>query len=83
MNDLEEHLEEILKQEIKKYISQKLDLEIEEKMNKFYKELTYRKDDYIAEIMKSIRILHEKDQYTLGTNYKIIFENKVELIKGE
>ena len=78
---MEEHLEEILKQEVKKYISEKLDLEIEERVDKIYKELTYRKDDYIAEIMKGIRILHEKDQYSLGVNYKIIFENKVELVK--
>ena len=78
---MEEHLEEILKQEVKKYISKKLDLEIEERVDKIYKELTYRKDDYIAEIMKGIRILHEKDQYSLGVNYKIIFENKVELVK--
>lgn len=77
---MEEHLEEILKQEVKKYISNKLDLEIEERVDKIYKELIYRKDDYIAEIMKGIRILHEKDQYSLGVNYKIIFENKVELV---
>lgn len=78
---MEEHLEEILKEEVKKYISEKLDQEIEERVDKIYKELTYRKDDYIAEIMKGIRILHEKDMYSLGTNYKITFENKVELVE--
>lgn len=78
---MEEHLEEILKNEVKKYISKKLDLEIEEKMSKFYKELTYRKDDYIAEIMKGIRIFHEREQGSLTTNYKIIFENKIELVE--
>ena len=80
---MEEHLEEILKEEVKKYISHKLDQEIEERVNKIYKELTYRKDDYIAEIMKGIRILHEKDAFNNCINYKITFENKVELVKGE
>lgn len=76
---MEEHLEEILKKQVESYVSEKIQKEIDKKVEEYYKELTYRKDEYIAEVMKGIRILHEKDQFSLGINYKIIFENIVEL----
>lgn len=80
---MENNLEEVLKKQVEIYVSDKIEEEIVKKVEQYYKELTYRKDDYIAEIMKGIRILHEKDPMNLGINYKIIFENKVELVKGE
>ncbi|MCI5588830.1 MAG: hypothetical protein MR384_13265 [Lachnospiraceae bacterium] len=71
----EQILEEILKKNIKSIVSEKIDEEIEQKVNNFKKELEDRKDNYIAEIMKGIRVYHERDIRGMGINYKIIFEN--------
>lgn len=70
-----DNLEEMLKKDIKSIVSEKIDEEIEQKVNNFKKELEDRKDNYIAEIMKGIRVYHERDQMSMGINYKIIFEN--------
>lgn len=70
-----DNLEEILKKNIKSIVSEKIDEEIEQKVNNFKKELEDRKDNYIAEIMKGIRVYHERDTMSMGINYKIIFEN--------
>ena len=69
------NLEEILMKNIKSIVSEKIDEEIEQKVNNFKKELEDRKDNYIAEIMKGIRVYHERDTMSMGINYKIIFEN--------
>ncbi len=71
----EQILEEILKKNIKSIVSEKIDEEIEQKVINFKKELEDRKDNYIAEIMKGIRVYHERDISSMGINYKIIFEN--------
>ena len=70
-----DNLEEILKKDMKSIVSKKIDEEIEQKVNNFKKELEDRKDNYIAEIMKGIRVYHERDTMSMGINYKIIFEN--------
>ena len=70
-----DNLEEILRKNIKSIVSEKIDEEIEQKVNNFKKELEDRKDNYIAEIMKGIRVYHERDTMSMGINYKIIFEN--------
>ena len=44
-------------------------------VNEFKRELEDRKDNYIAEVMKGIRIYHERDFGSMGVNYKILFEN--------
>lgn len=78
------NIEEILKKEVKQNIEAKIDKLIEDEVNEFTKRLLMRKDDYIAEIMKGIRILHEKDLFMNTINYKIIFENITYLeSKGE
>ena len=77
-------IEEILKKIVKQNIETKIDKLIEDEVNEFTKRLLMRKDDYIAEVMKGIRILHERDMGSLGINYKIIFENITYLeSKGE
>ena len=58
-----------------------VDKEIQEKVKKFADELTLRKDDYISQIMKGIRIQHERDFGSMGINYRIIFENYYKLEK--
>lgn len=72
-------MEEIMLSEIRKQISKEIDEEINEKVQDFLYELTYRKDKYIAEVMKGIRIVHEQDPMTMNQNYRIIFENIVRL----
>lgn len=69
------NIEEILRNEVKQNIEVKIDELIEDEVNEFTKRLLMRKDDYIAEIMKGIRILHERDPFMNTINYKIIFEN--------
>lgn len=69
------NLEEVIKNEVKTVISEKIQEEIDEEVIKFRNKLMHRKDDYIAEVMKGIRIFHERDINSLGMNYKVIFEN--------
>ena len=77
-------IEEILKKEVKQNIEVKIDKLIEDEIHNFTRQLLMRKDDYIAEVMKGIRILHERDMGSLGINYKIVFENITYLeSKGE
>lgn len=69
------NLEEVIKKEVKTIVSDKIQEEIDEEVLKFRNKLIQRKDDYIAEVMKGIRIFHERDINSLGMNYKVIFEN--------
>lgn len=78
------NIEEILKRAVKENIEVKIDRLIEDEINRFTKQLLRRKDDYIAEIMKAIRISEEQRPDTLQNHYIITFENKVFLeSKGE
>lgn len=72
---MEDHITEVLKKVVQQEISDQIDREIENKVNQFHKELTDRKDKYISEIMKGIRIYHEQDSIAMSHNYKILFEN--------
>lgn len=69
------NLEEVIKKEVKTIVSDKIQEEIDEEVLKFRNKLIQRKDDYIAEVMKGIRIFHERDINSLGMNYRVIFEN--------
>lgn len=60
---------------ISQQISDEIDLEIEQKVKEYYRELTDRKDRYIAQVMKGIRVYSEYDHIYNQMNYKIIFEN--------
>lgn len=78
------NIEEILKNTVKENIEVKIDKLIEDEINDFTKQLLRRKDDYIAEIMKAIRISEERIVGTMQNHYIITFENKVFLeSKGE
>jgi len=78
------NIEEILKNAVKENIEVKIDQLIEDEINNFTKQLLRRKDDYIAEIMKAIRISEEQISGTTQNHYIITFENKVFLeSKGE
>lgn len=71
------NIEVVLKNAVKENIEVKIDQLIEDEINDFTKQLLRRKDDYIAEIMKAIRISEETIPGTLQNHYIITFENKV------
>lgn len=78
------NIEEKLKNAVKENIEVKIDQLIEDEINDFTKQLLRRKDDYIAEIMKAIRISEEQIAGAMQSHYIITFENKVFLeSKGE
>ena len=77
----EKFIENGIKISVKEIVRAKIDEEIEKKVEQFKRELEDRKDNYIAEVMKGIRIYHERDFGSMGMNYKIIFENITKLEK--
>ena len=77
----EKFIEAALKESVEKLVSANIQIEIDEKVKKFREELEFRKDKYIEEVMKGIRILHEREYGSMQMNYKIIFENIVKLEK--
>lgn len=77
----ERFIEQALKDSVEKLVSANIQVEIDEKVKKFREELEYRKDKYMAEVMKGIRIYHEREPLSMSMNYKIIFENIVKVEK--
>lgn len=75
MNTIENYIEEA----IKNYLVETIDEEIEKETQKFYYLLTARKDKYIADIMSSIRIMHEANHENMYDDYRIMFINKYEI----
>lgn len=71
---------EAIKREVEKLISESVDKEIEDRVIAFHKELTERKDQYIAEVMKGIRIAHEYNPETMSMDYRIMFINQYEVV---
>lgn len=74
-------MEDIIKKAVEKEINNKIEEMITDATQDFYYKLTDMKEQYIAEIMKGIKIYHEKDVGSLGINYRIVFENIVRLEK--
>ena len=75
MNNKCEIIDKYLKDSLKKIITDKVDKEIEKKVNDFKRELVDRRNQYISEIMKGIQIIYEQNPMDLSMNYKITFEN--------
>ncbi len=75
--------ENILKAQVTQLIEANIQTEIEESVKNFAKTLLDRKDQYIAEIMKGIRIIHQQEPCTRNMNYKIIFENVERLERND
>ena len=75
MNNNDFIVTDIIKDIFKQEVSKKIDDEIDKKVKEFREELVYRKDNYIAEIMKAIRIYSEQQTIDGYPKYKIIFEN--------
>lgn len=74
---MEDHLTQVIKKNIQDEISHEIDKEIEQEVLKFERKLLDRKDKYIAEVMKGIRIYHEISPQTNIMQYTIVFENIV------
>lgn len=79
----EEFIENGIKLSVKQIVSETIQQEIDKKVEDFKRELEDRKDNYISEVMKGIRIYHERDTDSMGVNYRIIFENVTRLEKVE
>lgn len=71
----EEFIENGIKLSVKQIVSESIQQEIDKKVENFKRELEDRKDNYISEVMKGIRIYHEREMQGMGINYRIIFEN--------
>lgn len=72
---MEDLIEFQIKTNVECLIRETVNNEIDKKVEEIRKQLEDRKDKYIAEVMKGIRIVHERDVGSLGVNYKIVFEN--------
>lgn len=77
----EKFLEDMLKRSVEQLIRENINKRIDEKVEEFKRELEDNKEQYIAEIMKGIKIIHNRDHEAWGVNYKIIFENVVRMEK--
>lgn len=67
---------EVIKREVERIISESIDKEIKDRTIAFHKELTERKDQYIAEVMSGIRIAHEYNPKDMYMDYRIMFINR-------
>lgn len=66
---------ETLKCQLKDYAEQEVDKMISEKVESFKYELMKKKDEYITELMKSIRIFSEQQTIDHIPRYLITVEN--------
>lgn len=71
----EKYIEKYLKDSLHNLIAMNVDEEINKKVNEFETQLIDRRNQYIAEIMKGIQIIHQQEPSMNAMNYKIIFEN--------
>lgn len=76
-------IEEILKVNLKDFLSKEIDKEIIEALADFERILKQNKDNYIEHIMKNIRILHEYNNVDNKINYQITFVNEYKIKESE
>lgn len=69
-------IKDILETNLKDYLSNEIDNEIEQKVKEFEFELKSNKDKYIEHLMKNIRILHEYNYTNNKIDYVITFINE-------
>ena len=69
-------INKILENNFKEYVSEQIDELMNEQIDKFAITLKRKKDDYIAHIMKNIRILSEYNHITKCMKYEIRFINE-------
>lgn len=81
MNDIK--IEEILRTNLKDFLSKEVDKEIIGALADFERILKQNKDHYIEHIMKNIRILHEYNNADNKINYQITFVNEYKIKEEE
>ena len=67
--------ETIMKKQIEQIANDEIEKMISEKVNQFNRELLSKKENYIAELMKSIRIYSEQKTIDKIPRYLITIEN--------
>lgn len=67
--------ETIMKKQIEQIANDEIEKMISEKVNQFNRELLSKKENYIAELMKSIRIYSEQKTIDNIPRYLITIEN--------
>lgn len=67
--------ETIMKKQIEQIASDEIEKMIREKVNQFNRELLSKKENYIAELMKNIRIYNEQKTIDNIPRYLITIEN--------
>lgn len=65
----------IMKKQIEQIADEKIEKKIREKVNEFNRQLLSEKENYIAELMKSIRIYSEQQTIDNIPRYLITVEN--------
>lgn len=70
-----EYLVNVLKRHVKQLVIDKVESMIDEEVEKFREQLEDNKDQYIAEIMKGIKIYHNENIMDHCIDYRIVFEN--------
>lgn len=76
--NVSDFIKNVFRQEVSKKIDEEIDKKVEEfrkEVEEFRKELVNNKDNYIAEIMKAIRIYSEQQSTGYYPRYQIVFEN--------
>lgn len=73
--------ETIMKKQIEQIANDEIEKMIREKFNQFNRELLSKKENYIAELMKCIRIYSEQESIDHMPRYKIIIENTYKIEK--
>lgn len=79
---MEDLIEFQIKTNVECLIRETVNEQINKKVEEFRELLENRKDAYTAEVMKGIRIVHERNVGSLGVNYKITFENIYKIDKN-
>ena len=71
----------IMKKQLEQIVSNEVDELIHDEINKIYRKLSEKKENYIAEIMKSIRIYSEQQTIDHIPRYLITIENTYRIEK--
>lgn len=73
--------EKTMKKQLEQIVGNEIDELIHDEINKIHRELCSRKDKYIAELMKSIRIYAQQESIDHIPRYAIIIENTYRIEK--
>ena len=73
--------EAIMKKQIEQIANDEIEKMIREKVNEFNRQLLYKKDNYIAELMRTIRIFSEQQTIDHIPRYLITIENTYRIEK--